>query len=341
MKKIISLLLAAAMMIMVAGCGGGSQPKSSGSGSGSGSGAKQITMGFSQIGAESEWRTANTESIKQAAKDAGVNLQFSDAQQKQENQIKAIRSFIAQGVDIIAFVPIVETGWDTVLKEAKDAKIPVIVVDRDVKVSDDSLYVAKIGTDSVAEGKKVFQWIDEYMAKNNKKPRSGDKFNIVELEGTVGSSVAIRRQEGFKDAMAASQNAGKYNLLASQTGEFTRQKGQEVMESFLKSDRDKIDILFAQNDDMALGAIQAIEAAGLKPGKDITIISIDGVKGIFQAMIEGKSNCTVECNPLQGPLLMETAKKILNGEKVEKLVYVDEGIFPADVAEKTLPERKY
>ena len=340
MKKIISLVLAAAMMLVVVGCGGGDQAKKDGSGSGA-KGDKQITMGFSQIGAESEWRTANTESIKQAAKDAGVNLQFSDAQQKQENQIKAIRSFIAQGVDIIAFVPIVETGWDTVLKEAKDAKIPVIVVDRDVKVSDDSLYVAKIGTDSVAEGKKVFQWIDEYMAKNNKKPRSGDKFNIVELEGTVGSSVAIRRQEGFKDAMAASQNAGKYNLLASQTGEFTRQKGQEVMESFLKSDRDKIDILFAQNDDMALGAIQAIEAAGLKPGKDITIISIDGVKGIFQAMIDGKSNCTVECNPLQGPLLMETAKKILNGEKVEKLVYVDEGIFPADVAEKTLPERKY
>ena len=340
MKKIISLVLAAAMMLVVVGCGGGDQAKKDGSGSGA-KGDKQITMGFSQIGAESEWRTANTESIKQAAKDAGVNLQFSDAQQKQENQIKAIRSFIAQGVDIIAFVPIVETGWDTVLKEAKDAKIPVIVVDRDVKVSDDSLYVAKIGTDSVAEGKKVFQWIDEYMANNNKKPRSGDKFNIVELEGTVGSSVAIRRQEGFKDAMAASQNAGKYNLLASQTGEFTRQKGQEVMESFLKSDRDKIDILFAQNDDMALGAIQAIEAAGLKPGKDITIISIDGVKGIFQAMIEGKSNCTVECNPLQGPLLMETAKKILNGEKVEKLVYVDEGIFPADVAEKTLPERKY
>ena len=338
MKKIISLVLAAAMMLVVVGCGGGDQAKKDGSGA---KGDKQITMGFSQIGAESEWRTANTESIKQAAKDAGVNLQFSDAQQKQENQIKAIRSFIAQGVDIIAFVPIVETGWDTVLKEAKDAKIPVIVVDRDVKVSDDSLYVAKIGTDSVAEGKKVFQWIDEYMTKNNKAPRSGDKFNIVELEGTVGSSVAIRRQEGFKDAMAASQNAGKYNLLASQTGEFTRQKGQEVMESFLKSDRDKIDVLFAQNDDMALGAIQAIEAAGLKPGKDITVISIDGVKGIFQAMIEGKSNCTVECNPLQGPLLMETAKKVLNGEKVEKLVYVDEGIFPADVAEKTLPERKY
>ena len=320
MKKIIALLLAAAMMVVVAGCGG---EQSASSGSGSGSGGKQITMGFSQIGAESEWRTANTESIKQAAKDAGINLQFSDAQQKQENQIKAIRSFIAQGVDIIAFVPIVETGWDTVLKEAKDAKIPVIVVDRDVKLSDDSLYVAKIGTDSVKEGNNVFKWIDEYMAKEKKTPRDGgSQYNVVVLEGTVGSSVAIRRQEGFKDAMAKSANAGKYNLLASQTGEFTRQKGQEVMESFLKSYGPKIDILFAHNDDMALGAIQAIEKAGLKPGKDITIISIDGVKGMFQAMIDGKANCTVECNPLQGPLLMETAKKILAGEKVEKLVYI-------------------
>ena len=245
----------------------------------------------------------------------------------------------------------------------KDAKIPVVVVDRDVKLADDSLYVAKIGTDSVKEGNNVFKWIDEYMAKEKKTPRDGgSQYNVVVLEGTVGSSVAIRRQEGFKDAMAKSPNAGKYNILASQTGEFTRQKGQEVMESFLKSYGPgeftrqkgqevmesflksygpKIDILFAHNDDMALGAIQAIEKAGLKPGKDITIISIDGVKGMFQAMIEGKANCTVECNPLQGKLLMETAKKILAGEKVDKLVYVDEGVFPADVAEKTLPERKY
>jgi simple sugar transport system substrate-binding protein len=339
MKKFLATFLAVAMMAVMAGCGGGGGGTAQNSGGASGD--KKITMGFSQIGAESEWRTANTESVKQAAKDAGIELQFSDAQQKQENQIKAIRSFIAQGVDIIAFVPIVETGWDTVLKEAKDAKIPVLVVDRDVKLNDDSLYVAKIGTDSITEGENAFKWIDEYMAKNNKKPRSGDKFNIVILEGTVGSSVAIRRQEGFKKAMDAAADKDKYNILASQTGEFTRQKGQEVMESFLKSDRDKIDILFAHNDDMALGAIQAIEAAGLKPGKDIVIVSIDAVKGIFQAMIDGKANCTIECNPLQGELIMETAKKILKGEKVEKLVYVPEGIFPADTAKEKLPERKY
>lgn len=343
MKKILALVTVFLVLAFSAGCGGSDKSAaSSDSGSGSGKDQKQITMGFSQLGAESEWRTAHTKDIKEAAEKAGVKLIFSDAQQKQENQIKAIRSFIAQGVDIIAFTPIVETGWDTVLKEAKDAKIPVIVVDRDVKVNDESLYVAKIGTDSVTEGKNAFNWIDEYMKKENKQPRDGgNKFNIVVLEGTVGSSVAIGRSQGFTDAMKAAPDADKYQILASQTGEFTRQKGQEVMESFLKTYGDKIDVLFSQNDDMALGAIQAIEAAGLKPGKDVTIISIDGVKGIFKAMMEGKSNCTVECNPLQGDLLMETAKKILNGEQVSKNVFVKEGVFSADVAEKTLPDRKY
>ena len=335
MKKIIALLISMMMLVLAVGCGGGDQEKEKKSDG-------KITMGFSQIGAESEWRTANTESVKQAAKDAGIDLQFSDAQQKQENQIKAIRSFIAQGVDIIAFVPIVETGWDTVLKEAKDAKIPVIIVDRDLKVEDDSLYVAKIGTNMQTEGEKGFEWLAKYANEKQLKPRDGgQKLNIVVLEGTVGSTAALGRTKGFNDAMAASSDKDKFNILASQTGEFTRQKGQEVMESFLKSYGNKIDILVAQNDDMALGAIQAIEAAGMKPGKDITILSFDGVKGIFQAMIEGKSNCTVECNPLQGELLMETAKKVLAGEKVDKVVYVDEGVFPADVAEKTLPSRKY
>lgn len=334
MKKIIALVISMMMLLLAVGCGGGDEKKADGD--------KKITMGFSQIGAESEWRTANTESVKEAAKAAGIDLQFSDAQQKQENQIKAIRSFIAQGVDVIAFVPIVETGWDTVLKEAKDAKIPVIIVDRDLKVEDDSLYVAKIGTNMITEGEKGFEWLAKYANEKQLKPRDGgQKLNIVVLEGTVGSTAALGRTKGFNDAMAASPDKGKFNILASQTGEFTRQKGQEVMESFLKSYGSKIDILVAQNDDMALGAVQAIEAAGLKPGKDITILSFDGVKGIFQAMIEGKTNCTVECNPLQGELLMETAKKVLAGEKVDKIVYVEEGVFPAEVAEATLPSRKY
>ncbi|MBU3845295.1 MAG: ABC transporter substrate-binding protein [Candidatus Anaerobiospirillum pullicola] len=302
----------------------------------------KIVIGFSQIGAESEWRTANTNDVKAAAERAGVELKFSDAQQKQENQIRAIRSFISQKVDVIGFVPIVETGWDNVLREAKRAKIPVVVMDRDLKVSDASLYVAKIGTDQVEEGRKAFRWIDDYITKNNIKPRNGgDTINIVILEGTVGASAAVGRSKGFNEALAASPNKDKYKILASQTGDFTRQKGQEVMESFLKNYRDDIDVLFSQNDDMALGAIQAIEAAGLKPSKDIVIVGADAVKGMFQAMIDGKANATIECNPLQGDLFFETCKKILAGESVPKSVYVEEGVFDTTNAAEAFPTRKY
>ncbi|MDY3106636.1 MAG: ABC transporter substrate-binding protein [Succinivibrio sp.] len=304
--------------------------------------AKELTIGFSQIGAESEWRTANTNDVKAAAKKHGVNLKFSDAQQKQENQIKAIRTFIAQKVDLIGFVPIVATGWDNILREAKRAKIPVLIMDRDLTVSDPSLYVAKIGTDSYTEGRKVFDWLDGYIHEKNIKPRNGgDKINIVILEGTVGASATTGRGNGFNDALKESPNKDMYNILASQTGDFTRQKGQEVMESFLKSNRNDIDVLFAMNDDMALGAIQAIEAAGLVPAKDIVIVSVDGVKGIFQAMIEGKSNATVECNPLQGDLFFETAKKILNGEAVPNSVFVEDGVYPAVVAKDVFQCRLY
>ena len=304
--------------------------------------AKQITIGFSQIGAESEWRTANTNDVKRAAKENGINLKFSDAQQKQENQIKAIRTFIAQKVDLIGFVPIVATGWDNILREAKRAKIPVLIMDRDLTVSDPSLYVAKIGTDMYTEGRKVFDWLDEYVTKNNIKPRNGgDKINIVILEGTVGASATTGRGNGFNDAMNDSDNKDKYKILASQTGDFTRQKGQEVMEAFLKSNRNDIDVLFAMNDDMALGAIQAIEAAGLKPSKDIIIVSVDGVKGIFQAMMDGKANATVECNPLQGDLFFKTAQKILKGESVPKSVFVEEGVYTSDNAAEVFPTRQY
>ncbi len=215
-------------------------------------------------------------------------------------------------------------------------------MDSDLKLSDDSLYVAKIGTDSYAEGQKAFKWIDDYVTKNNMKSRSGgDKINIAILEGTVASSAATGRGNGFNDALAASPNKDRYNIVASQTGDFTRQKGQEVMESYLKSNRDNIDILFAHNDDMALGAIQAIEAAGLVPGKDIIILGCDAVKGMFQAMIDGKANATVECNPLQGKIFFETAIKVLNGESVPKSVYVEESVFNAETAKEDFPSRKY
>ena len=244
-------------------------------------------------------------------------------------------------MDVISFCPIVETGWDTVLQEAKDAGIPVVLVDRGV-TADPSLYVTHIFADALKEGGNAFNWIDEYMTSEGKTPRAGgDQFQVAILEGTVGSSVAADRLQGFLDAMAESPNSAKYNVICSQTGEYTRAKGMEVMESFLKSDGDKIDILFSCNGDMALGAIQAIEAAGLKPGEDIVIVSIDAAKGEFNAMIEGKMNCAVEHTPNFGPTLMETAKKIVAGEEVPATIELEEGIYPADIAEQELPNRTY
>src|SRR4051812_28927981 len=202
-------------------------------------GQKKVVLGFSQIGAESEWRTANTESIKQAAKDSGIELKFSDAQQKQENQIKAIRSYIAQKVDVIAFSPVVESGWDTVLREAKAAKIPVVLTDRSVNSKDDTLYVTFMGSDFVEEGRKAGRWLVEKM-----KDQKGE-VNIVELQGTVGSAPAIDRKKGFEEIIKADP---KFKIVRSQTGDFTRAKGKEVMEAFLKADGKKINVLFAHND---------------------------------------------------------------------------------------------
>jgi simple sugar transport system substrate-binding protein len=295
--------------------------------------AKPLVIGFSQVGAESEWRTANSTSIKEAAQKAGVTLKFADAQQRQENQIKALRSFIAQKVDVIAFSPVVESGWETVLREAKAAKIPVILTDRAVKVSDPSLYVTFIGSDFVEEGRRAARWLVE-----RAKTMPQKTVNIVELQGTVGSAPALDRKKGFEEVITGNP---KFKIIRSQTGDFTRAKGKEVMEAFLKAEGKNINVLYAHNDDMAIGAIQAIEEAGLKPGKDIVVISIDGVKGAFQAMVAGKLNVTVECNPLLGPKLMEIARDIADGKQVLKRITTDEGIFPAEVAAKELPNRKY
>jgi len=292
----------------------------------------KIVLGFAQVGAESEWRTANTESIKSSAKDAGIELKFSDAQQKQENQIKAIRSFIAQKVDVIAFSPVVQSGWGTVLREAKAAKIPVILSDRAVDEKDDSLWVSFMGSDFVEEGRRAGRWLVE-----KTKGGTGD-VNIVELQGTVGSAPAIDRKKGFEEIIKADK---RFKIIRSQTGDFTRAKGKEVMEAFLKAEGKKINVLFAHNDDMAIGAIQAIEEAGLKPAKDITIISIDAVKGAFEAMIAGKLNVSVECSPLLGPQLMQAVKDLKAGKTLPKRIVTQEGVFPMEVAAKEFPSRKY
>jgi galactofuranose transport system substrate-binding protein len=326
LRKISMVLMAGILAGPLAACGGGDD----GAGS-SGSDDGKITLGFSQVGAESGWRTANTKSIQDSAKAAGIDLKFSDAQQKQENQIKAIRSFIQQKVDIIAFSPVVESGWDTVLKEAKDAKIPVILTDRAVDSTDTSLYKTFIGSDFVEEGKKAGDWlVKEYQGKT-------DPVNIVELQGTTGSAPANDRKKGFADVIAAEP---KFKIVASQTGDFTRAKGKEVMEAFLKAQPD-IDLLYAHNDDMGLGAIEAIDGAGKKPGTDIKIITVDAVKDGMQALADGKINFIVECSPLLGPQLMELVKKVHAGETVETRVITKETTFTQEQAKAVLPERQY
>ena len=331
MKSFIRMTLAAATAALFVACSGGESRPDSGGGS--------IVLGFSQIGAESEWRTANTTSIQSAAPEAGITLRFSDAQQKQENQIKALRSFIAQRVNVIAFSPVVETGWETVLREAKAANIPVILTDRAVEVSDSSLYLSLIGSDFVEEGRKAGRWLlENYPKRDATKDVAGGDVNIVELQGTVGSAPANDRKKGFAEIIAADP---RYKIIRSQTGDFTRAKGKEVMEAFLKAEGKKINVLFAHNDDMAIGAIQAIEEAGMKPGTDITIISIDGVKGAFEAMIAGKLNVTVECSPLLGPQLMAAVKDVVAGKPIPKRIVTEESVFPKETAAQVLPTRKY
>jgi ABC-type sugar transport system substrate-binding protein len=294
-----------------------------------------ITMGFAQVGAESGWRTANTTSIQDTAEAEGIELKFTDAQGKQENQIQAIRSYIQQKVDIIAFSPVVETGFDAVLQEAKAAGIPVILTDRAVDVDDPSLYETFLGSDFILEGERAGDWLVENAADSDV---DGDgTVNVVQLEGTTGAAPAIDRAEGFAEKIAADDTI---EVTASQTGDFTRDGGKQVMESFLQSD-DSIDVVFAHNDDMGLGAIEAIEAAGLTPGEDIKIITIDAVKDGMQALADGKINYIVECNPLLGPQLMDLAKKVLDGEEVPERVVTEEGAFDQEQAKAALPDRQY
>ena len=325
MKKTLIGLCALAMGGMSLSACGGSEAADDGS----------ITMGFAQVGAESGWRTANTTSIQESAKEAGIDLKFSDAQQKQENQIKSIRSYIQQKVDVIAFSPVVETGWDAVLQEAKRAKIPVVLTDRAVDTEDASLYVTFIGSDFVEEGEKAGQWlVDNADASDVDKDGA---INVVELQGTTGSAPAIDRKKGFEDKISADS---KIKITASQTGDFTRDGGKQVMEAFLQSNP-KIDVVYAHNDDMGLGAIEAIKAAGKKPGTDIKIITVDAVKDGMTALAAGEINYIVECSPLLGPQLMDVAEKVVAGEEVPDRIVTEETTFTPEQAAEALPDRKY
>ena len=329
-RGLSQLVVISVLVSLLAACAGESSGTSSSPGQSAGAGKtyKNLVVGYAQIGAESEWRTANTLSIQETGQDLGVTLKFSDAQQKQENQIKALREFIAQKVDVIGISPVVETGWDEVFKEVKDAGIPLILVDRHAKVADD-LFTAFIGSDFLTEGKNACLEMSKLLNGSG---------NIVELEGTPGSAPAVDRKTGFHECL---KDYPGMQVLASQTGDFTRANGKAVMQQLLKTYGKQINALFAHNDDMAIGAIQAIEEAGLKPGVDIKIVSIDAIRDAFKAMTTGKLNVTVECNPLVGPQFYETALKLVNREPVEKWVKSKESVFRQETAAQELPNRKY
>ncbi len=312
-----------ALALFAAGCG-------SDSGSGGGSGGGDIKVGFAQTGSESGWRSANTENMKKAfSKEKGFDLVFNAADNDPAAQIAAVRSFINQGVDAIVVAPIVEDGWDDVLQEAKDADIPVVLEDRTVSSSDD-LFASWVGDDFEKEGETAGQWAADNLGDTPTK--------MVVLEGTTGSAPANDRAAGFDKAISGTQ----IQKIDSQTGEFTRDGGKKVMEGFLqKYGVDGIDLVFAHNDDMALGAIEAIEAAGGKPGEDIKIVSIDAVHDGLQALIDGKINFIVECNPLLGDYAADLVKKVLDGTDVQKQNYAEDGSFTKEQAADVIDSRPY
>jgi simple sugar transport system substrate-binding protein len=323
-KKILAGgALLAALALVATGCAGTS-------GDAGGDADGPITVGFAQTGSESGWRSANTESMKTAfSAENGFELTFNAADNDTAAQIAAVRDFINQGVDAIVIAPIVEDGWDDVLQEAADAGIPVVLEDRTVSASDD-LYASWVGLDFKKEGVMAGEWAAETFGDTATK--------MVVLEGTTGSAPANDRAAGFDEAIAGTA----IETIDSQTGDFTRDGGKTVMEGFLqKYGVDGIDLVYAHNDDMALGAIEAIEAAGAEPGVDIQIVSIDAVKDGMQALVDGKINFIVECNPLLGELAAGLVKDVLAGNDVEKKVYVEDQSFTQEEAAAVIDERLY
>ncbi|SFL45911.1 simple sugar transport system substrate-binding protein [Gracilibacillus orientalis] len=293
---------------------------------------EKVTLGFAQVGNESAWRSANTESIIKAAEQENVDLQLINANNNQEKQIAIIRDFIKQGVDVIAFSPMVENGWDEVLQEAKDAGIPVILCDREIKVQDDSLWTSFIGSDFVEEGRRAAQWVVDHKESNT------ETVNIIELEGTKSSAPATDRKQGFKEV---SEHHPNLHIIDSLSGDFTLGKGKEMMEKALQQFGSEIDIVYSHNDDMAIGAIEAIEEYGLQPGFDIKIISIDATNKAFKALSAGKLNFTVECNPLLGPQIMQAAKELKNGTEIPMKIITSEETFTQEEAKKEIKKRNY
>jgi len=322
MKRIIALAVLTCFLASLFGCSSGDNATQS---------AKSIIVGFSQLGSESGWRVGNTNDIMAAAQRANVQLLFMNADQKQENQIKAIRSFIASRVDVIAFAPIVEDGWDNVLQEAKDAGIPVLLTDRMINVKDSSLYAGFVGSNFLREGQEAAEFL-------LKKTADMDRVRIVEITGTEDSTPMKERKEGFENQIAGNP---KYEIIDTVSGDFLRSKGKECMRNILKETHD-FNVLYSHNDAMTLGAIEAIEEAGLQPGKDIIIITVDGEQRAIDLLKQGKINCVVECTPLIGDTVMALAKKLAAGESIPRITYSVERTFSEyDTDLDTLPPRGY
>jgi simple sugar transport system substrate-binding protein len=297
----------------------------------------KVVLGFAQLGAESEWRSASSESVIRAAEKYGIELMFENAQQKQENQIKAIRSFIAHRVDVIAFSPVVESGWDNVLLEARSAGIPVILVDRKIETNFTGVYVSFLGSDFTEEGRKAGRWLLEKF-----KDAEG-QVRIVELRGTEGASPTKGRDEGFREIISGD---GRFEIVRSLSGDFMRSKGRETMEHILAeyynpAEGRTIDALFAHNDDMAMGAIEVMEKLGIMPGKDVAVISVDAQRSALEALKEGKINCVVECTPYVGERLMRLVTALASGDAIPPAIYSEETVFTEDDPPESLPVRTY
>jgi galactofuranose transport system substrate-binding protein len=290
-----------------------------------------IIVGFAQLGSESAWRLADTESVKSAAKDVGINLVFENAEGSQEQQKQIIKDFIIQKVDVIIFPPLVATGWEGILKDAKKANIPVIIADRTIKPNNTDLYSVFVGEDFFFEGEKAAKWLIEHT-------NSHKKINVLELRGLAGSAPAVDRAKGFRKVITGHSNIA---FIDSVAGDFIKAQGKLKMKKMLAKHGKDINVVFSHNDDMALGAIEAIKEYGLRPGKDILIISVDGGKAALQAIKDGKSNVSVECTPMLGPKLMETAIKLFNKEKVPKKIVMEEKVFTIKNVDKELPLRPY
>jgi len=290
---------------------------------------ERIVLGFSQLGDESEWRTASTSDIRRAADRAGIQLLFDNALQQQFNQIKAIRSFILKGVDIIAFCPNVEDGWDNILEEAQAAGIPVIVVDRKIETEKEGLFTAFLGADFHREGVKAGEWIVERF--------SGEEgpVRVAEISGTLNSSPTLGRAEGIREVL---EKHPKFEIVVSVSGDFLRSKGMECMEMILQETPD-IDVIFSHNDDMALGAIEVLLENDINPGVDITIVSVDAQVSGLEALRMGRINCLIECSPYVGDALMKLVMNIVNGEPFTEYTYTETRVFTDKDDPATLPVR--